>query len=50
MRRTRWRRLLPGLWAGLLLCIAAIAAPAAFRALPSADAGRVVARMFAREA
>ncbi len=33
----RWRRLLPGLWAGLLLCIAAIAAPAAFGALPSAE-------------
>jgi hypothetical protein len=46
----RWRRLLPGLWAGLLLCIAAIAAPAAFGALPSAEAGQVVSRIFIREA
>ena len=46
----RWRRLLPGLWAGVLLCIAAIAAPAAFAALPSAEAGQVVARLFVREA
>jgi Domain of unknown function (DUF4149) len=46
----RWRRLLPGLWAGLLLCIAALAAPAAFNALPSAEAGQVVSRIFVREA
>jgi len=46
----RWSRLLPGLWAGLLLCIAAIAAPAAFGALPSAEAGQVVSRIFIREA
>ena len=46
----RWRRLLPGLWAGMLLCIAALAAPAAFGALPSADAGQVVSRIFVREA
>jgi hypothetical protein len=46
----RWRRLLPGLWAGLLLCIAAIAAPAAFGALSSAEAGQVVSRIFIREA
>jgi len=39
-----------GLWAGLLLCIAAIAAPSAFATLASADAGRVVARMFMQEA
>ena len=45
----RWRRLLPALWAGVLICIAAIAAPAAFAALPSADAGQVVARVFVRE-
>ena len=35
----RWRRMLPGLWAGMLICIAAIAAPSAFSALPNADAG-----------
>ncbi len=46
----RWRRMLPGLWAGLLLCIAGIAAPATFAALPSADAGQVVSRIFIREA
>jgi hypothetical protein len=46
----RWRRLLPGLWAGLLLCIAGLAAPAVFAALPSADAGQVVSRIFVREA
>lgn len=48
--RDRLRGLLPGLWAGTLLCIAAIAAPAAFSALPSVDAGRVVSRIFVREA
>jgi hypothetical protein len=46
----RWRRILPGLWAGLLLCIAVIATPAVFAALPAADAGRVVARIFVQEA
>jgi hypothetical protein len=43
-------RLMPGLWAGLLLCIAALAAPAAFAVLPTADAGRVVSHIFVREA
>ena len=42
--------MLPALWAGVLLCIAALAAPAAFGALPTADAGRVVSRIFVREA
>jgi hypothetical protein len=46
----RWRRLLPGLWAGMLLCIAGISAPAAFNVLPSAEAGQVVSRIFIREA
>ena len=41
---------LAGLWAGLLLCIAAIAAPSAFATLASPDAGRVVERMFMQEA
>lgn len=46
----RIRHLAPGLWAGALLCIAFIATPAAFAALPTADAGRVVGRIFAQEA
>jgi len=46
----RLRRLLPGLWAGVLLCIAAIAAPAVFALLERTDAGRVVGRMFVQEA
>lgn len=44
------RLAVPGLWAGLLLCVALIATPAAFAVLPSADAGRVVAHIFAHEA
>ncbi|MFO1340125.1 MAG: DUF4149 domain-containing protein [Burkholderiaceae bacterium] len=46
----RVARLVPGLWAGVLLCIALIATPAAFGALASQEAGRVVARIFANEA
>ena len=46
----RLRRLLPGPWAGVLLCIAAIAAPAAFALLDRPAAGRVVAWLFQREA
>ena len=46
----RVRRLLPGLWAGALLCVALLAAPAPFATLLPQDAGRVVARMFAQEA
>ena len=46
----RLRRLLPGLWAGLLLCIAAIAAPAAFALLDRPVAGQVVGWFFQREA
>jgi len=41
---------LAGLWAGILVCIGAIAAPAAFATLASADAGRVVQRIFMQEA
>jgi hypothetical protein len=44
------RRLLPAVWAGVLLCIALIATPAPFATLASADAGRVVARIFVQEA
>jgi hypothetical protein len=46
----RARRLLPGLWAGWLLCVALLATPAAFARLAAPDAGRVVARMLAQEA
>jgi Domain of unknown function (DUF4149) len=45
----RVRLLLPGLWAGMLLCIALVATPAPFALLSSADAGRVVGRIFAQE-
>jgi hypothetical protein len=46
----RLRRLLPGLWAGWLLCVSALATPAAFALLDKPTAGRVVARMLAQEA
>lgn len=46
----RWRALLPGLWAGGLLCVALLATPAPFALLAQADAGRVVGRMLAQEA
>jgi len=46
----RLRRLLPGPWAGVLLCIAAIAAPAAFALLERPVAGQVVGWFFQREA
>jgi hypothetical protein len=46
----RWRRLLPGLWLGLLLCVALVATPAPFALLERPDAGRVVARILAQEA
>jgi hypothetical protein len=53
-RAMRWaeraRLALPGLWAGWLLCVAALATPAAFALLERAQAGRVVARMLAQEA
>ena len=46
----RLRLLLPGLWAGWLLCVALLATPAPFATLAAADAGRVVARMLAQDA
>ncbi len=42
--------MLAGLWAGVLLCVVAIAAPSAFATLAPADAGRFVGRVFAQEA
>ena len=46
----RWLRLLPGLWAGWLLCVALLATPAPFALLERAVAGRVAGRMLAQEA
>ena len=46
----RFAAVLAGLWAGVLLCIAAMAAPSAFATLASADAGRFVARVLTQEA
>ena len=46
----RLRRALPGVWLGLLLAIAAIAAPSLFALLDRPSAGRVAARLFALEA
>ena len=48
--RERLRRLLPGLWCGLLLAIGVIAAPAASGALDRASFGAVARAIFAREA
>ena len=42
--------LLAGVWAGVLLCLGAMAAPTAFATLIAADAGRVAGRLFAQEA
>jgi hypothetical protein len=47
---TRWRRLLPALWAGGLLCVALLSTPTLFAMLAAADAGRVAGRMLAQEA
>ncbi len=46
----RARRLLPGLWAGWLLCVALLATPAVFAFLSGAEAGRIVGRMLAQDA
>jgi hypothetical protein len=46
----RWCVLLAAAWLGLLVCVAAIATPSAFAALPAPEAGRVAARVLAREA
>ena len=50
MNLARCAQWLAGLWAGVLLCIALLAAPAAFATLAPADAGRLAGRMFAQEA
>jgi len=46
----RLRRLLPGLWLGLLLTVALVATPTAFGLLDKAVAGRFAARVLATEA
>lgn len=46
----RLAALIAGLWAGILLCIGAIAAPAAFAQLVRPDAGRFVTRLFEQDA
>ncbi len=46
----RLRRLLPALWAGVLLCTALLATPALFALLAQADAGRVAGRLLGQEA
>ena len=50
MALERLRRLLPGLWAGWMLCVGLLATPAPFALLARADAGRVVSRMLVQEA
>jgi hypothetical protein len=50
MTLLRLRALLSGLWLGLVLCVAGVAAPSAFAVLPRADAGLVVGKVFALEA
>jgi Domain of unknown function (DUF4149) len=42
--------LIAGLWAGVLLCIGAVATPAAFATLAIPDAGTFVRRVFQQEA
>lgn len=46
----RLAALLAGMWAGILVCIGALAAPAAFALLARPDAGRFVGRLFEQEA
>lgn len=46
----RWRALLAGVWAGLLLGVGAVGAPAGFVVATSDVAGRMAGRMFAIEA
>jgi hypothetical protein len=46
----RFTGLLAGLWAGVVLGVGAIGAPAAFAVLAAGDAGRAVGRMFAIDA
>ena len=47
---SRAAAVLAGLWAGVLLCIGLMAAPAAFAVLASVDAGRFTGHLLAQEA
>lgn len=47
---SRWQALFTGLWAGLLLSIGGLAAPALFAVLERAQAGAVAGRLFTVEA
>jgi len=46
----RLQALLAALWAGQMLCVAAVAAPSAFAVLERAQAGQMVGRVFALDA
>lgn len=46
----RLRRMLPGLWAGMLLCVAGMATPPLFALLERASAAQVAGRILATEA
>lgn len=46
----RLASVIAGLWAGILLCIGAMAAPSAFATLLVTDAGRFAGRLFGQEA
>jgi hypothetical protein len=50
MAFARVQAMLAALWGGFLLCIAFVSAPSAFAVLERAQAGSVVARLFASEA
>jgi hypothetical protein len=50
MSLEHWRRLLPGLWTGWLMCVALLATPSVFALLVTSEAARVAARMLAQEA
>lgn len=46
----RVRAVLAALWGGLLVCVAAVAAPSAFAVLERAQAGKLVGRVFELDA
>ena len=50
MKSVRWAACIAGLWAGVLLGVGLIGAPAGFATAPPEIAGRAVGRMFAQEA
>lgn len=47
---SRWQAMIAGLWAGVLLSIGGLAAPALFAVLERAQAGAVAGRIFTMEA